>query len=147
MDSERFSMFGVAFQGSQLIQSPAGDNAKVHLRRSWIAAGAVALLALIGIWCWPLPAAAAVLLPGFAFYVGWACYWGFVGVADFLTDLAARDANRGFAWHAGIHLLVERMSVYGPPLAFATVGIAYGILGGGIREFLKYRRLAAEGSR
>jgi len=142
MSSDReFRLFGAAFRGSELVESPAMANAREHMRRSMVVT-AVAPVFAIGVLFLVGSSVGTALVCGVAAtYLAWSCYWGFVG----LSDKAAEDRwRKGLkdAWEAGA-VTSSRVTLLFPLL----VALAFGPLGGGIYFFLRYRKLAAEAAR
>jgi hypothetical protein len=83
---EPFTMFGTTFRGAKIVRSPASDNAKRHMTRSWTFTGAATLVALALVF-WhriALPGVAPAL--GMSAYGAWASYWGVVGVSGAMLD-------------------------------------------------------------
>jgi hypothetical protein len=138
---EPFTMFGTTFRGSTVICTPATEDAKPHFKRSLIAAALappLVLLPFLGT-VLTLPITLGLVIP--AAYAGWAVYWGFVGIGNLLL-LEEGELSPG--WEKMIHGLIHALGEH--PLVVAFIAISYSALGGGIREFLKYRRIASDPS-
>ena len=135
----KFSIFGTTFQGAEIIQSPGSEAAKRHIFRSLATAGATPLLLCFPLVWTGLATQYLVLLLGLSAYVGWASYWGVVGIASYVADLDAGEVERTSVF--SIYLLASWL---GPIVLAAPVviGILYGALGGGVYEFMKRRKLA-----
>jgi len=134
--SERFSMFGTTFEGARIVQSPAAENARQHVTRSWLLACAAPLIALAPLLWNRVSVLDSLALMCLSAYVAWATYWGTVGVSNFLMG----QANRRGA-EAAMHFAAHRLGTYALVVVPLTLGILYGTLGGGMREFLKHRRV------
>ena len=130
--SESFRLFGTTFQGSRIVESPASQEAKRQFRRSMVLAAAAPLVLL-----------AVLLLNGFALahwilplalssYLAWGSYWGTVGVIRMFSE---RKVSR---W--AIELAARHASLYGLLLP-VLIGVLYGVLGGGVYEFQRARRI------
>ncbi len=143
-----FRIFGVALRGAEIVESPASEDAKRRLRTSWIftAAGPLAILMLLvtnGVgWTFSLKFA------GMSVYVVWAWYWGFIALMNFLTGSdkrveAATDLTTAFSGPAAVIFGIDSGIAFIAVVALGILlGVVYGTLGGGIREFLKYRSMA-----
>jgi hypothetical protein len=85
---------------------------------------------------------------GMSVYVVWAWYWGFAALVNFLTGSDKRtefatDLTKEFSRLSPGVTGVDNLAVFIVVVALGILfGVIYGILGGGIREFFKYRRMA-----
>ena len=127
-------MFGTTFEGAEIVQSPAGENAKRHMM--WSSAALAVVTPIVGIACFlsdvlPIYSVALAVIAG---YCVWASYWGAVAVSRVLTA-----DHRGTK--VGLHAMAHHLNIYGLIGLPLTVGILYGTLGGGVYEFLKQRQL------
>jgi len=137
--SERFSMFGTTFHGDKIVLSPADLDARQLIIRSFIIAPVSFLLATGLLVLNEVGVVTSLALAGFFTYIAWTSYWGIVGIVrgwkepkcgEPIEDLDLRDTILQM-----LGLLI---------VAPFVIGILYGLLGGGIREFLYYRRLAGK---
>jgi hypothetical protein len=135
MQAEQFTMFGTTFRGTQIIRSPATDDARRHIIRSSVLAAIVPLLLLVPLLWNGVAVRDTLLVLMISAYVAWASYWGIVGVASAFTDHGDRPG-----WKVATHLTAHHLGVYllGVPI---VLGILYGVRGGCAYEFLKYRRV------
>jgi hypothetical protein len=136
-EPELFTMFGTTFRGSQVIRTPAAEDAKPHFKRSLIAAALAPPLVLLPFLPDNLTVLGALLLVIPSSYAGWAIYWGFVGIGNLLLE----DRKLSAASEGAIHGLAESFGEH--PYALALIVVLYSICGGGIHEFRKYRGIAA----
>jgi len=108
VEPERFKMFGTTFEGSRVVQSPLSDNARFHMVRSSILLG-VAPVIVLPLLLWKKWAVLGSLtLSVLSAYLGWASYWGVVGVANFLVDHGERRAAK-----TARHVVVHHFGIYG----------------------------------
>jgi len=128
-------MFGTTFQGAQVIRTPAAEDAKPHFKRSLIAAALAPPLVLLPLLPDNLTVHAAFLLVIPSTYAGWSIYWGFVGIGNLLLK------DRSTVAESAIHGLAESLGEH--PYVLAVILALYSLCGGGIYEFRKYRRIAA----
>jgi hypothetical protein len=139
---DEFTMFGTTFRGPKIIRTPATEDAKPHFRRSLFAAAfapPILLLPLLGSDL-TIPAALALVVP--AAYAGWAIYWGFVGIGNLMLREEEGEVSPG--WQKIIHAMLHGLGEH--PAAIAVIAVLYSACGGGIREFLKYRRIVSHPS-
>ncbi len=133
--SETFAMFGVTFKGEQIIRSPAADDARRHVIRSWALACVVPLPLLIILSWYGVGLLNTVALAIATAYIMWGSYWGIVGIARILVDAAGQSSTETGVFAAFCACDCRILVV---PIA---LGILYGILGGGVNEFLKCREI------
>jgi hypothetical protein len=129
-------MFGTIFRGSQVVRTPATEDAKPHFKRSLLAAALAPPLVLLPWLPDSLTAQTALYLVIPSSYAGWSIYWGFVGIGNLLLE----DRKLSPVRESAIHGLVESFSEH--PYFLAGIVVLYSICGGGIHEFRKYRRIA-----
>jgi hypothetical protein len=147
-EDKRFSMFGTTFQGAQIIESPASDNAKQHIARSFRAALAVPLIVLVLLFISEADIAGSLILMAVSAYIGWASYWGIVGVFKFIEGRrTAVKIGYFFEAHSFVReiaerLLTEKVGLGGMIAIPIGMGIVYGVLGGCVYEFMRCRRIA-----
>lgn len=141
-EPERFNMFGTTFLGEKITESPASEDAKSHLIRSVTIAGIVAVLFLVLLTLAHVRVFVSMLLAGLLAYLAWASYWGIVAATNAVADLGEQKAPEGFLGEFMMHVAVEALALGGMVLLPIVLGILYGILGGGVYEFLKYRKIA-----
>jgi hypothetical protein len=134
-------MFGTTFRGSQLIRTPALDDAKPHFKRSFIAAVVAPPLTLLPFMPTAFTLPEALVLVILTAYAGWSIYWGFVGLGNQLMKEREFSPATERMIHGLGHKLGEGLGEH--PIVAAAIVVAYGMLGGGIHEFLKYRRIVA----
>ncbi len=139
-EPDLFTIFGTTLRGSQVIRSPEGDNAKRHIRRSLTAAGLIPAFVLILMLWSHVTRLGALILLSLSPYAGWAGYWGIVSVGNNLVSLEDSDSSLRLK-EGMLHFLIAHLGPLGFLIVFGTTGALYGILGGGIHEFLKYRRV------
>src|SRR5580698_4342529 len=123
---EPFTMFGTTFRGAKIVRSPASDNAKRHMTRSWTFTGAATLVALALVFWHRIALPGVALALGMSAYGAWASYWGVVGVSGAMLDPNRKRGN-GIAFRFLSHQF-GLLGVVGFPL---LLGILYGTLGGG----------------
>ena len=138
---EQFTMFGTTFRGSQIIRTPVLDDAKPHFKRSFIAAAVAPPLTLLPFMPAPFTVPELLVLIILSSYAGWSIYWGFVGLGNQImkerelspaTERMIQGLGRSLGRGLGKH-----------PIVAAVLVVGYSMLGGGIHEFLKYRRIVA----
>jgi len=147
-ERERFVMFGTRFEGSRIVHHPAMDDAKQHLGRSWSIALAATLIVTVFLLWNQTPVFIAFVLAGLAAYVAWASYWGIVGFGGWTTNFIAnyvKPEKPPFMEELLWNLATDGVLVI--PLFTATIGILYGVVGGGILVWLKHRRIVANSLR
>ncbi len=134
--SETFTMFGVTFRGAQIIRAPAADDARRRVIRSWVLA-CVVPLPLLALLSWAgVGLLTSVALATASAYITWASYWGIMGIARILVDAGDQPAMETAVLAAILRL--EPLILVAP---IAAVGILYGMLGGGVYEFLRCREI------
>jgi hypothetical protein len=135
-------MFGTTFRGATVIQSPAADDARRQITLSLRIAVVVPLLFLSLLVLAGFEVFALLVLAGISAYVVWASYWGVVAAMRAVTNLGEREAPEGFLGKFIMKFILEALGLLGMVVVPIMLGILYGTLGGGIREFLNYRRTA-----
>jgi hypothetical protein len=144
-------MFGTTFKGAQIIQSPASDNADQLITRSFELAVAVPLVVLILLLVSEADIVGSVILVAVSAYIAWACYWGIVGVFKFIGGRrTAAKIGHFFERHSFLErmarsFLTDPANGLGPGGTVAltvVIGMAYGILGGCVYEFMRCRGVA-----
>jgi hypothetical protein len=145
-EPERFGMFGTTFRGSHVVRSPAGDDAERHIWQSLLTAAVVPLLVLILLIMSHVTMLWTVMGTAISAYVAWTSYWGIVGVSDILTDITAGRSEEELPWYLKfVKELIEEgfHTEWAVPLVAFGMGVLYGVLGGGLYQFLKHRKIAS----
>ncbi len=113
------------------------------MTQSLIAAAVVPfLLLIILLVLFEFDGIAFLAVAGISAYVAWASYWGIVAALRLATNIGEGKLPKGFLGELISKFITEGLGLLGMVLAPIALGILYGILGGGVREFLNYRRLA-----
>jgi hypothetical protein len=141
-------MFGTTFKGAQIIQSPASDNAKQLITRSFIVALAVPLNVLVLLFMSDADAVGSLILMAVSAYIAWASYWGIVGVFKFIEGrrTAVRIGHfferHSFLKEMAERFLTEKVGLGGMIVFPVVIGMVYGVLGGCVYEFMRCLRIA-----
>lgn len=139
----QFSMFGTIFQGSKVVQSPASEDAKLHLGRSLkltiIVSGVVLGLGMLS-----GDVLASFVGAAICAYLTWASYWGILGVVRRLTGYFENGVPNTFLGHFIVEFIGGKEGGGGLGWFILPVflGIVFGIFGGGIGVYLRYQGIA-----
>ncbi|HEV2199542.1 MAG TPA: hypothetical protein VGR73_06960 [Bryobacteraceae bacterium] len=86
----------------------------------------------------------SLILMAVSVYIAWASYWGIVGVFKFIQGRrTAVKIGHFFERHSFLKGLAERFLTEGVGLGgMIVLPVVYGVLGGGVYEFIRCRRIA-----
>jgi hypothetical protein len=147
-DQEQFRMFGTTFAGTQIIESPASDNAKQVIARSFKVTLALSLAVLGLLFADGANIAGLLVLTALSAYIAWASYWGIAGVFKLIEGRPiAVKIGEYFEAHPTLkektaEQLADKLGIVGIIAFPICIGIVYGVLGGCVYEFLRCRRIA-----
>jgi hypothetical protein len=85
----------------------------------------------------------SMLLASVALYAGWASYWGIAGTGGLLAGAADDEAGSRAVKRAGT-FVVRHAGIWGVVGVPILLGLVHGNLGGGVYEFLRFRRIARD---
>ena len=149
-DKKRFSLFGTTFSGAQIIQSPASDNAKQLITRSFIIAMSVPSIVLVLLFLIGADVIGSLILISVSAYIAWASYWGIVGVFKFIEGRRTAVKIGHFFDHSFLEEMAKSfltdpatgLGLVGMIVLPVVIGMVYGVLGGCVYEFMRCRRIA-----
>lgn len=136
-------MFGATLHGSEVIRTQADaeanlDDANLHIRRSIVFACVMSMLAMLILICSHVSTIIALLVMSIIAYSAWSAYWGFLSIGNFFVR--SDDNYRVPGWMKVVmRILFNHLLIF--VILFFAVALLYSVLGGGMREFFRYRKI------